>query len=109
MEPVAEARAGLEEALGIARELGMPPLEERASAALAGLPATAASARPAGLSDREVEVLRLIAAGKTNKEIVFALFISEKTVHNHVSNILAKIGVTNRVEAAAFALRQGLT
>ena len=67
------------------------------------------AARLAGLSEREVEVLRLIAAGKTNKEIAFALFISEKTVHNHVSSILAKIGVSNRVEAAAFALRSVLT
>jgi DNA-binding CsgD family transcriptional regulator len=58
---------------------------------------------PGGLSAREVEVLQLVAAGKTNPEIAAALFLSEKTVARHLSNIFAKIDVTSRTAAAAFA------
>ena len=63
---------------------------------------------PAGLTAREVEVLVLIAAGHTNKEIAAELFLSEKTVSRHLSNIFAKIGVTSRSAATAFAFEQGL-
>ena len=92
----------------------MPPLEERVTRRLAELDASGPAAgpapgRPSGLTEREVEVLRLIAKGRTNKEIAAELFISEKTVHHHVSSIFAKIGVGNRTEAAAFANRNGLT
>ncbi len=59
---------------------------------------------PAGLSQREVEVLRLIAAGKSNREIAKELFISPNTVANHVRNILTKTDTANRAEAAAFAI-----
>ena len=62
----------------------------------------------AGLTGREVEVLRLIAGGKTNKAIADALFISEKTVARHVSNILAKLGLDNRAAATAHAFKHGL-
>ena len=55
----------------------------------------------------EREVLRLIAEGRSNREIGAALFISAKTASVHVSNILAKLGVTSRTEAAAVALRDG--
>lgn len=61
-----------------------------------------------GLSARELEVLRLIADGRTNREIGATLFISTKTVSVHVSHILAKLGAANRAEAAATALRLGL-
>jgi DNA-binding CsgD family transcriptional regulator len=61
-----------------------------------------------GLSKRELEVLALIARGKTNREIGDHLFISQKTVGVHVGNILAKLGVSGRVEAAAVAIRLGL-
>jgi len=60
------------------------------------------------LTDREREVLRLIGNGKRNREIAQELFISEKTVKNHVSNILWKLQVNDRTEAALFAARQGL-
>ena len=60
------------------------------------------------LSHREVEVLKLIADGKTNKEIASALFISEKTVKCHVSNILSKLEVNSRTEAAILATQSGL-
>ncbi len=64
---------------------------------------------PFGLSPREREVLTLIAEGMTNREIGEALFISDKTVGVHVGNILAKLGVSGRVEAATVAVRLGLT
>ena len=58
---------------------------------------------PGGLTEREAEVLRLVAAGRTNKEIAAELFLSEKTVARHLSNIFTKIGVSSRVAAAAYA------
>jgi DNA-binding CsgD family transcriptional regulator len=62
-----------------------------------------------GLSSREREVLAQISRGRTNREIGERLFISQKTVGVHVGNILAKLGVSGRVEAAAVAIRLGLT
>ncbi len=62
-----------------------------------------------GLTEREREVLILVAAGRSNTEIAKALFISAKTASVHVSNILAKLGVSGRVEAAAVAHRLGIT
>jgi DNA-binding NarL/FixJ family response regulator len=61
-----------------------------------------------GLSPRELEVLRLIAAGKSNREIATALVVSEHTVARHVQNILAKLGVSSRTAAAAFAFEHEL-
>jgi len=61
-----------------------------------------------GLTEREREVLLLLAAGRSNPEIARALFISAKTASVHVSNILAKLGVSGRVEAAAVAHRLGI-
>ena len=60
------------------------------------------------LSDREIEVLRLIAAGLANAEIAQKLVISEKTVKGHVSNILSKLHILDRTQAAVFAWQQGL-
>lgn len=69
-----------------------------------------AASRPAGsLSEREAQVLRLIAAGKTNRDIAATLFISEKTVARHVSNIFDKLGVSSRTSAAAWAYQHNLT
>jgi len=62
-----------------------------------------------GLTSREVEVLRLVADGRSNGQIAEQLFISRKTASVHVSNILGKLGVATRVEAAALAHRRGLT
>ena len=77
-----------------------------------GAPAVATGAStPAeqlGLTPREAEVLALVAAGRSNRQIAQALFISPKTASVHVSNILAKLGVAGRVEAAAIAHRLGL-
>jgi len=63
---------------------------------------------PETLTPRETEVLRLLAAGQSNKEIAYNLGISEKTVKTHVSNILAKLGVPSRTQAALYAARIGL-
>lgn len=63
---------------------------------------------PAGLTEREVEVLRLVARGNTNKDIARALRLSDKTVARHVSNIFAKTGATTRSAATAFAFESGI-
>ena len=60
------------------------------------------------LTEREQEVLRLVARGRSNREIAQELFISEKTVKSHVSNILGKLHLANRTQAARYALREGL-
>jgi DNA-binding NarL/FixJ family response regulator len=60
------------------------------------------------LTPREKEILKLLAQGKRNKEIAAELFISEKTVKNHLANIYAKLNVGDRVEAAFTALKMGL-
>jgi NarL family two-component system response regulator LiaR len=60
------------------------------------------------LSDRELEVLKLIAQGLSNAEISNRLFISEKTTKNHVSNILSKLHLADRTQAAVYAWRQGV-
>ena len=67
----------------------------------------AASLR-AELSERELDVLRLIANGKDNSEIAEALHISPKTVKNHISNILMKLQIDNRIQAAVYAVRSGI-
>jgi DNA-binding NarL/FixJ family response regulator len=77
-------------------ELGAAPAERVAADLLS--PTT-----PGGLTPREVEVLRLIAAGRSNSEIATALVLSEKTVARHLSNIYTKIDVSSRTAAAAFA------
>ena len=60
------------------------------------------------LSPRELEVLRLVARGMQNSEIAGELHISPRTAKNHVSSILGKLGLTNRIEAATYAVRRGL-
>lgn len=105
----AHAAALLDAALAEAHELGMAVLEQRICALQpSATGGGAAAAYPAGLSAREVQVLRMVAEGRTNQEIAAALFRSVNTVANHVRNILAKVGAANRTEAAAFAARHGL-
>jgi HD-GYP domain-containing protein (c-di-GMP phosphodiesterase class II) len=67
-----------------------------------------ASARPGGLTEREVEVLRLVARGRSNKQIAKALSISARTAQHNVIHIYAKIGVTSRAAAALFAVENGI-
>jgi ATP/maltotriose-dependent transcriptional regulator MalT len=83
-------------------ELGARPELERLES-LAG-----AARDPHGLSPRELEVLRLLATGETNKAIAAALVLSERTIDRHVSNIYAKLGVSSRAAATAFAYEQHL-
>lgn len=115
------ALAALRETVSIARRLGADPLADMAVAlarraridldettrAEARAPRPAATASY-GLSAREFEVLALVAEGWTNRQIGEALFITEKTASVHVTHILTKLGVTNRVEAAMLAARAGL-
>jgi DNA-binding NarL/FixJ family response regulator len=68
----------------------------------------AAATIRAELSDREIEVLKLIANGKDNAQIARDLFISPKTVKNHISNILMKLQIDNRIQAAVYAVRSGI-
>src|ERR671916_408204 len=63
---------------------------------------------PEALTDRETEVLKLVARGKANKQIASTLYVSEKTVKAHVSAILMKLGVQSRTQAALYAVRAGL-
>jgi DNA-binding NarL/FixJ family response regulator len=87
-------------------------LAERARIPLIAVPAdleaSTVGATPYGLTDRELLVLRLLVAGRSNSEIGADLFISRKTASVHVSNILRKLGVSTRVQAAALAERAGL-
>ena len=115
----ADAKPTLRAAHATARSLSAGPLLKaieglatRARIDLADrdeVPAVSASPQPLhkrlGLTPREFEVLSLVAAGRTNRQIGKALFITEKTASVHVSHILAKLGATSRVEAAAVALR----
>ena len=77
--------------------------------ACAGQPARRdVTERLAGLTPREIEVLRLIAAGRTAKEAARELDIAPKTADNHIQNLYSKIGVTTRAAAALYALERGL-
>lgn len=83
-------------------ELGARPAEQEAATLIT-------PTYPSGLTAREVEVLRLVAAGKSNQEIAAVLFLSEKTVARHLSNIFTKLGVASRTAAAAFAFEHHIT
>jgi DNA-binding CsgD family transcriptional regulator len=123
----AAAAAAAGEALNLARAAGAAPLQadvealikrarlhvaDPANGAAPGAAVTAGAQPDAlerlGLTAREGEVLRLVADGRSNSQIAEALFISRKTASVHVSNILAKLGVSSRVEAAALAHRRGI-
>ncbi|SOD72863.1 regulatory LuxR family protein [Jatrophihabitans sp. GAS493] len=93
-----------------ARELGAAPLlaELRALGTSRRVEAPT-TGRPQNLTGREKEVLALLEQGRTNRQAAKELYISEKTVSVHVSNILAKLGASSRAEAASIARRDGLT
>jgi DNA-binding CsgD family transcriptional regulator/tetratricopeptide (TPR) repeat protein len=105
----------LDEALPLSTELGMRPLIERVVAAQQQVQSQhskgdlrTTSTYPNGLTEREVEVLRLVAAGKSNAEIAAELVLSIRTVERHISNIYGKTSSHNRADAASFAFRYGL-
>jgi DNA-binding CsgD family transcriptional regulator len=102
----------LDFAIGEFEAMGMQPSLAQALRLRGRRPLLRASRRPAfpsGLTQREVDVLRLVAAGKTNPQIAHDLIISRNTVQVHVASILAKTGLANRAQAAAYAQRQDLT
>jgi DNA-binding NarL/FixJ family response regulator len=113
----------LDEAARLAAQMGAEPLLEeaqvlarrarlRVAEAAPSEPQARRAAQPAietyGLTDRELEVLQLVAAGRSNPQIATELFISPKTASVHVSNIISKLGVSSRGEAAALAHRLGV-
>lgn len=106
----AQATAALHETRAILTALGARPALARAEALAERLAADAApvARHPAGLTHREVEVLRLIASGQSNREIADVLSVSPHTVHSHLRHIFDKTGCENRASATAFALRHGL-
>jgi len=106
----AKAISLLEEALSISRELGMVPLAERVSGRLEEMELSRrkAPAYPDGLTQREVEVLRLVATGMSNPEIAQELFISPNTVKRHLTHIFSKTSATGRAEAAVYASQHDL-
>jgi two-component system, NarL family, response regulator LiaR len=85
---------------------GQVQLTPRAAARL--MQAVSAPESPEELTERETEVLRLLAQGQSNKQIARNLQIGEKTVKTHVSNILSKLGVQSRTQATLYAIRVGL-
>jgi DNA-binding CsgD family transcriptional regulator len=107
---MAEAGTTLDEALAVLARLEARPALARATrlATLLVDDAAGVAASPAGLTPREVEILRLLAAGQSNREIAAALFLSERTVERHIANIYRKIDARNKADATAFALRHRL-
>jgi DNA-binding NarL/FixJ family response regulator len=94
-----EARAG---------RLDQEPVQAVLAAAGVEVAHPTRSARPAGLSDREVEVLRLVARGLSNREIAAALVVSRRTAEHHVQHIYTKVGVSSRAALALFAMEHDL-
>ena len=94
----------LQAARGAFERLGAGPDAARVTASIDGV----SSALPAGLTAREVEVLRLVAAGRSNRQIAEELVISEHTVARHLQNMFTKLDVSSRAAATAFAFEHGL-
>jgi ATP/maltotriose-dependent transcriptional regulator MalT len=97
----------LQDSLALARQLGMKGLEAKIERLLQTY-AGSVPRFPDGLTRREVEVLRLVASGMSNREISAALVLSLRTAARHVTNIYAKIGARNRADATAYAIRHNL-
>ena len=105
---VPAARAHLDTVRALCAPMGAALTLARADALAARLPAAPPAAPLAGLTAREVEVLRLVAAGLANAEIAARLFLSPRTVNAHLTTIYGKLGVANRGAAIRFALDHGL-
>jgi DNA-binding CsgD family transcriptional regulator len=105
-EDTTRAASMLGEAAVLAERIGMPTLLGRIHAL--GSPTAPGSVLPDGLSPREVDILRLVVRGLSNRQIGEELFISEHTAANHMRSILRKTSCANRTEAATYAHRHGL-
>ena len=104
-----KAMSLLDEALVISNELGMRPLTDRVlDLQELAVPAGPSPTYPDGLTNREVEILRLVASGSTNREIALELVLSARTVERHITNIYGKIGARRRADATGYALGHGL-
>jgi ATP/maltotriose-dependent transcriptional regulator MalT len=107
-DDAANAKTLAEQAHTTAMTLGMRALAQRTSSMLETITSTAPLETYDGLSERELDVLRLIAEGCSNREIGERLFISQHTAANHVRSILQKTACANRAEAAAYAVHRKL-
>lgn len=106
---IEQARSALDEADAIAQSLGAAPLLRETETLRARLEsAKPASAYPAGLTAREVEVLRLVAQGLTDAEVAEQLFLARRTVNSHLTSIYTKLNVSSRAGATRFAVENGL-
>ena len=109
--PHRPARSADDAALELRAEVRAGRLDAEAVEAVLGAAGHRVARRrggPAGLTAREVDVLRLVARGMSNKEIADALVITPKTVGNHVEHIYSKIDASNRAAAGLYAMRNGL-
>jgi DNA-binding NarL/FixJ family response regulator len=99
----------LGEVRDICGPLGAAPTLARVDALVARLTSESpAPSYPAGLTSREVDVLRLLPRGLSNAEIAEALFVSPRTIQSHLSNLYGKLAVSGRAEAIAYAVAHGL-
>jgi predicted ATPase/DNA-binding NarL/FixJ family response regulator/DNA-binding XRE family transcriptional regulator len=103
-----EAVRQLRTAEAVAAGIGSPQRQAEVRAALADIGETSAGILPDGLTGRQAEVLRLLAAGLSNKQIAAELFLSPATVERHLATVYRKLGVAGRVEATRYALSHGL-
>jgi DNA-binding NarL/FixJ family response regulator len=108
-EDARAARDYLQRAVAAYRAIGAQHQEERTARLLLHLePTLTATERPAGLTEREIEILQLIANGKTNAQIAEDLVLSVRTVERHITNAYAKIDARGKADATAFVLKHGL-
>jgi ATP/maltotriose-dependent transcriptional regulator MalT len=104
-----EAASLLDEVCAICRPLGAAPTLTRVDTLAARLTSESPAHRyPAGLTSREVDVLRLLPRGLSNAEIAEALFVSPRTIQSHLSNLYGKLAVGGRAEAIAYAVAHGI-
>lgn len=106
--PALSAEVAAETILSLVREGALDSDAAGAVLAAAGVAVPRRTARPDGLSEREVEVLRLVAYGRSNPEIAATLGISRRTAEHHVQHIYTKIGVSTRAAAAVYAMTHHL-
>jgi DNA-binding NarL/FixJ family response regulator len=105
------AHEHLDQAIGEFKAMNMPGYLARALELRAGSQPSSElrASGPDGLSEREIEVVRLVAAGQSNREIADELVLSIRTVERHIANVYAKAGIHSKAQATDYAHRHGLT